>query len=341
MDPTTKRRLGRTALSVTQLGLGSAALGNLFRVVPKDEALAVVREAFAAGIRTFDTAPYYGHGLSERRMGSVLRGLPRADYVLSTKVGRVLEPLRGRPLSAVAHTGYVEPLPFEPVFDYTRDGVMRSFESSLERLGVERIDVLLLHDLGRMTHGDRHAAYFRDAMSGGYRALDELRRAGTIGAIGLGVNEIEVCLEAMEHGDFDCFLLAGRYTLLEQRALDDLFPRCVERGISIVLGGPYNSGLLTGRPRAGATWNYAPAPQEVLDRAVRLHEVCRSHGVALEAAALQFPLYHPAVATVIPGSRSVAELRSNLAHFATEIPPALWRDLKSEGLVRRDAPAGV
>lgn len=341
MDPTQRRRLGRTSLAVTQLGLGGAALGNLFRVVAEEEATAVVREALDAGIRYFDTAPYYGHGLSERRIGAVLRGVPRSEYVLSTKVGRVLIPLGDRPLASVAHTGYVEPLPFEPVFDYSYDGVKRSFESSLERLGVDRIDVLLLHDLGRMTHGDRHAGYFRDAMTGGYRALDELRSAGAIGAIGLGVNEIEVCLEAMEHGDFDCFLLAGRYTLLEQNALDDLLPRCVARDVSIVLGGPYNSGLLTGQPKPGATWNYAPAPPEVIARATRLYEICRAHDVALEAAALQFPLFHPAVATVIPGSRSVAELRANLFHFATEIPAALWRDLRSEKLVREDAPTGA
>jgi len=341
MNATDLRPLGRTSLRVTQFGLGGAALGNLLRVVAEDEAIAVVRSARAAGIGYFDTAPYYGHGLSERRMGSVLRDLPRDSYVLSTKVGRLLVPLGDRPLSTVAHTGYVDPLPFEPVFDYSYDGVMRSFESSLSRLGVGRIDLLLIHDIGRMTHGaDHHAETFETAMTGGYRALDELRRDGRIGAIGLGVNEIEVCIEAMDRGDFDCFLLAGRYTLLEQRALDQLLPRCDKRRISIILGGPYNSGLLTGRPSPNSTWNYAPAPRDILERAERLYQVCRAHKVSLESAALQFPLFHPAVSTVIPGSRSVAELAANLEHMAVRIPSSLWRDLKTEGLVRPDAPTG-
>lgn len=341
MNATDLRPLGRTQLRVTQFGLGGAALGNLFRVVAEDEAIAVVRAARAAGIGYFDTAPYYGHGLSEQRMGSVLRELPRNSYVLSTKVGRVLVPLRDRPLSTVAHTGYVDPLPFEPVFDYSYDGVMRSFESSLVRLGVARIDILLIHDLGRMTHGaDRHAETFETAMTGAYRALDELRRDGRIGAIGLGVNEIEVCIEAMDRGDFDCFLLAGRYTLLEQRALDQLLPRCDKRRVSIILGGPYNSGLLTGRPSPNATWNYAPVPRDILERAERLYQICRAHQVSLESAALQFPLFHPAVSTVIPGSRSVTELAANLEHMAVRIPSSLWRDLKTEGLVRPDAPTG-
>jgi D-threo-aldose 1-dehydrogenase len=340
MNPTDLRPLGTRGLRVTQFGFGGAALGNLLRAVGDDDAAESLASALALGVKYFDTAPYYGHGLSEQRMGQALAGRPRDTFVLSSKVGRVLVPWRAGQTKPRADTGYVDTLPFDPEFDYSYDGVMRSYESSLKRLGVERIDVLLIHDIGRMTHGDQHAALFDVAMRGAYRALDELRAAGAVKAIGLGVNEIEVCLEAMEHGDFDCFLLAGRYTLLEQRALDQLLPRCERRNVSIILGGPYNSGLLAGRPQAGATWNYAPAPPEVLARAQRLHDVCNAHGVALAAAALQFPLFHPNVSSVIPGVRNASELRQNLAYMSERLPAVLWRDLKTQGLVRSDAPTG-
>ncbi len=335
MNPTAKRALGTRGLEVTQFGLGSAALGNLFRTVDDESARDTIEFAFESGLNYVDTAPYYGHGLAEHRVGDVLRGKARDSIVLSTKVGRRLVPQRGRSLP---DTGYVSALPFEPVFDYSYDGVMRSYEDSLQRLGTDRIEILLIHDIGAMTHGAKNDGLFETAMTGGYRALDELRRNGDIRAVGLGVNEIEVCLAAMDRGHFDCFLLAGRYTLLEQRALDELFPRCVRTKTSIILGGPYNSGLLTGEPKPGATWNYAPAPKEVLARAHRLYEVCQSHGVPLEAAALQFPLFHPCVSSVIPGSRSRNELSANLRFFATPTPAALWRDLSSLGLIRSDAP---
>ena len=335
MNPLDRSPIGRTPLRVTRFGLGGAALGNLFQKVDEATARRTLDLAFDRGLRYVDTAPYYGHGLSEHRIGEALRGRERSEFVISTKVGRLLRPLRGRPMP---DTGYVDTLPFEPVFDYGYAAVMRSFEDSLQRIGTDSLDILLVHDIGRMTHGDRHPELFRALMSGGYRALDELRSAGVVKAIGLGVNEIDVCLEAMDHGRFDCFLLAGRYTLLEQRALDELFPRCVRDGVSIILGGPYNSGLLTGEPKVGANYNYAPAAREIVERAHRLYEVCRNHGVPLEAAALQFPLFHPAVATVIPGARNDRELGGNLEFFATPIPPALWRDLKSAGLLRPDAP---
>lgn len=335
MNPLDRSPIGRTPLRVTRFGLGGAALGNLFQKVDEATARRTLDLAFDRGLRYVDTAPYYGHGLSEHRIGEALRGRERSEFVISTKVGRLLRPLRGR---AMPDTGYVDTLPFEPVFDYGYAAVMRSFEDSLQRIGTDSLDILLVHDIGRMTHGDRHPELFRALMSGGYRALDELRSAGVVKAIGLGVNEIEVCLEAMDHGRFDCFLLAGRYTLLEQRALDELFPRCVREGVSIILGGPYNSGLLTGEPKVGANYNYAPAAREIVERAHRLYEVCRGHGVPLEAAALQFPLHHPAVATVIPGARNDRELGGNLEFFSTPIPPALWRDLKSAGLLRPDAP---
>ena len=226
-----------------------------------------------------------------------------------------------------------------PFYGYSYDGVMRSVEESLSRLGCASIDVALIHDVGALTHGAAaHAAIFETALGGGYRALDELRRAGDIAAVGLGVNEWEVCLEAMERGSFDCFLLAGRYTLLEQGALARLLPACEERGISVIVGGPYNSGILASEPGPDSRYDYAPAGAEILDRARRIAAICRSHRVPLQAAALQFPLLHPAVASVIPGARSKAEVEENAAFVRHPLPPALWEDLKRAGLLAPDAP---
>ncbi|BBE72169.1 aldo/keto reductase [Oharaeibacter diazotrophicus] len=330
-----RRPLGRSGLGVTAYGFGGAPLGNLFRTVPRADAEALLEAVWAAGFRFFDTAPFYGFGLSERRLGDVLRDKPRGDFVLSTKVGRVLKP---NPGDHPARADYVDALPFEPVYDYSYDGVMRSFEHSLQRLGLDRVDVLLMHDIGRVTHGDAHEETFRIAMDGGARAMDELRRSGAVSAIGLGVNEWQVCEAAMDHLDWDCFLLAGRYTLLEQEALASFLPRCEKVGASIVVGGAFNSGILATGPVPGARYNYAPAPAEILERVGRIEAVCRRHGVALPAAALAFPLTHPAVACVIPGMASPRELDANLALLAAAIPSALWADLKAEGLMRPDAP---
>ena len=325
------RELGRTGLSLTELGLGCAAMAGNHRAVADEDIAGAIDEGLSRGVRFVDTAPFYGFGRSERFVGDALRPLD-GGYVLSTKAGRRLEPGAAPEFDARDWPGA---LPFTPVYDYGYDGVMRSYEDSLQRLGLPRIDVLLLHDIGEMQHGaERNAALFADAMDGGYRALDELRSAGDVGAIGLGVNEREVCLAALERGDWDCFLLAGRYTLLEQAPLDDLFPRCAERGAGIILGGPYNSGILAG----GDTWNYAKAPAEVVDKAKRIARVCESHGVPLQAAALRFPLGSALVASVIPGPRSRAEARQNAEWFGHEIPASLWTDLVGEGLVREDAP---
>lgn len=330
-----RRPLGRSGLEVTAYGFGGAPLGNLFRTVPRADAEALLEAVWAAGFRFFDTAPFYGFGLSERRLGDVLRDKPRGDFVLSTKVGRVLKP---NPGDHPARADYVGALPFEPVYDYSYDGVMRSFEHSLQRLGLDRVDVVLMHDIGRVTHGDAHEETFRVAMDGGARAMDELRRSGAVSAIGLGVNEWQVCEAAMDHLDWDCFLLAGRYTLLEQEALASFLPRCEKAGASIVVGGAFNSGILATGPVPGARYDYAPASAEILERVGRIEAVCRRHGVALPAAALAFPLTHPAVACVIPGMASPRELDANLALLAAAIPSALWADLKAEGLMRPDAP---
>ena len=318
-------------IELPKLGMGCAPLGGLLEKVTQQAATATLEAALAAGIRYFDTAPFYGFGLSERRVGDMLRDRP--DTLLSTKVGRLLA--KGAWENPAEH-GWPAALPFHHVYDYGYDGVMRSYEDSLQRLGMDRIDVLFVHDIGAFTHSDpeEEQRHFRDAMSGGYRALDELRRAGDVRAIGIGVNEIDVSMRTLEHGDWDVFLLAGRYTLLEQDPLDALFPACERLGTSIVVGGPYNSGILVG----GETWNYAAAPEDMRQRVAAMRDVCAAHGVPLPAAALQFCLAHPVVSTVIPGARTAAEFRETVAWIEMTIPAALWSDLKSAGLLAAAAP---
>jgi D-threo-aldose 1-dehydrogenase len=277
-----------------------------------------------------DTAPFYGFGRSEHFVGAGIRG--KENIVLSTKAGRLL---KKEPIPADLQADWPGSFPFNPVYDYTYDGVMRSYEDSLQRLGVDKIDVLLLHDIGEMQHGpELNKKLFADAMSGGYKALDELRSSGEIQAIGLGVNEREVCIAAMEHGHWDTFLLAGRYTLLEQDPLHNLLADCEKTGTGIILGGPYNSGLLAG----GDTWNYAKAPADIMAKAQAIAKVCESHNVPLAAAALQFPLGHPLVASVIPGARSQLEMEQNIEMFDMTIPSSLWTDLQNEKLLDADAP---
>jgi D-threo-aldose 1-dehydrogenase len=329
------RNLGKTALRVTELGFGGAPLGNLFAVVTEPNAQAGLKAAWDNGCRFFDTAPYYGYGLSERRVGDALREKKRDQYVLSTKIGRLITPglhTRGE------GTAFETPMPFGAKYDYGYDATKRSLEDSLQRLGLDRIDVALIHDIGREQHGDDHPRHMCDAMEGGYRALAELKKSGQIGAIGLGVNEVAVCEEAMGHGDFDCFLLAGRYTLLEQAPLDRFFPACQKRNISIIVGGPFNSGLLARVGQPDATYNYGAVPDEVARRAAALHEVCARHNVPLPAAAIQFPLAHPVVAAVIPGARNAAEVASHWQWVKQKIPAALWDDLRASALLHREAP---
>lgn len=295
-----KRRIGRTSVEVTELGLGCATLGGSRIGVSRQEAEAIVAAAWAAGVSYIDTAPYYGVGQAERCVGDAMRWVPRDEWVLSTKVGRLLRPRR----TAAEESDRRHPLPFNAVYDYSYDGVLRSFEDSLQRLGLARIDILYVHDIGAMQHGDAHPQLMRNLRDGGYRALENLRAAGTVRAIGIGVNEREVLLEALDWGEWDAFLLAGRYTLLEQAPLDDLLPKCEKAGTSIVVGGPLNSGILAGRD----TWNYEKAPSEIVTRVNAIEAFCDSHRVPLAAAALQFPLAHPAVAAVIPGPRNVEEV---------------------------------
>jgi D-threo-aldose 1-dehydrogenase len=329
------RPLGRTGLRVSQIGFGGAPLGNLFAALSETAAAAAVAGAVESGIRLFDTAPLYGHGLSEHRIGTALRHRRRDEFVLATKVGRLL-----RPDPAAEGGLYRDIPPFATVYDYSYDGVLRSVEDSLQRLGLARIDIVHIHDVDVWTHKSQAAtdARFAEAMAGGYRALLRLREEKAIGAIGVGVNEWQACQRFAEAGDFDCFLLAGRYTLLEQEALDSFLPLCVRRNIAVIIGGPFNTGILATGATPGATYNYHPAPESVKQRVRRIESVCRDHGVALASAALQFPLHHPAVAAVIPGARSAGEVASNVATFEAPIPPALWQALKREGLLHQDAP---
>ena len=326
------RNLGKTAVRVTEIGFGGAPLGNLFAAVADPDAQASLRTAWDSGCRYFDTAPLYGFGLSERRVGDALRDKPRGQFVLSTKVGRLLRP------GAERDTPFQTPMPFHAAFDYSYDGAMRSVEHSLQRLGLERIDVALIHDLATDWLRDEYPTHLRTAMDGAYRALVELKASGQIGAIGLGVNEVSACEQAMARGDFDCFLLAGRYTLLEQGALDHFFPECEKRGISIIIGGPFNSGLLARVGKPDATYTYGAVPPEIAERAVALLEACSRHNVPLPAAALQFPLAHPVVAAVIPGARNAAEVASHWQWARLAIPAALWDDLRESGLLDPRAP---
>ena len=325
------RQVGRTPLQLTVLGLGTGTLGGHRIPVTRDEGEAVVRAAWGAGVRYFDTAPFYGFGKACRIVGDALREMPRQDWVLSSKAGRLL-----RPQTTAGVPGALRrPMPFEDVFDYSYDGIMRSFEDDLQRLGLARIDILYVHDIGARQHGkDAHLGIMRTFRESGYRALERLRSSGELGAIGIGVNEWEVLLEAIDWGDWDVFLLAGRYTLLEQMPLYDLLSQCLRSGISVVIGAPFNTGVLAGRE----TWNYRPAPPEVVSRVKKMRAICDSHQVPLVAAALQFPLAHPAVAAILPGPRNVDEFETNAKLLRYPIPPALWADLRNAELLHPDAP---
>ncbi len=324
MNPAERVPLGRTSLSITRLGLGTAPLGGMYRAVEDREAHAVAIQAWDAGLRFFDTAPLYGFGLAERRLGDIMRDRPRHELTLSTKVGRLLEE-SGSPEPGQSWHGAPS---LNPVFDFSYDGVMRSFEASLERLGLERVDILHIHDPD---------AHFNEALTGAYRALDKLRGEKLTGAVGAGMNQAEMLARFARSADFDCFLLAGRYTLLDQIGLTELLPLCLEKVIAIIVGGAFNSGILAD-PSPDAHYNYGPVPIAILERAMRLQEVCARHEVPLKAAALQFPFGHPAVAGVLIGPRSTPELEDNLAMFRVEIPADLWVELKAERLLSEEVP---
>lgn len=328
---------GRT-LSFSEIGTGTAPLGNLYDAIDEATAQETLAAAYAAGSRYFDTAPLYGFGLAERRLGTFLRNQRADDITLSTKAGRLLKVGRRDPNLQPAQ--WFDVPSREIVYDYTYDGIMRSFEASMERLGVDRADILYGHDIDVFTHKSQDAAMActRQFLDSGHKAMLELREAGHIDAFGLGVNEWQVCQYVAERAEIDLFLLAGRYTLLEQEALETMLPLCEQRGIGVVIGGPYNSGILATGAKPGAYFNYVPAPPEILERVAKIEKVCAAHGVGLREAALRFPLAHPAVVSIIPGSTTPEQIADTVRALKADIPPAFWQDLKREGLVRRDAP---
>lgn len=330
MKASETRKLPRCDLSLSVIGLGCAQMGNLYRVTPYEEARGAFSAAWDAGIRYFDTAPYYGYTRSERRLGTMLTDLERQDYVVSTKVGRVMHP--DDSVGAVSD-GYAAPLPFRPVYDYTYDGVMRSFEDSRQRLGIYAPDILFIHDIGTVTHGEKNAHYWSQLTGGGFKALGELRDQGLVKAVGLGVNEFEAIRDAMQVFDIDVAMLAGRYTLLEQESLS-FMDDCAAAGVAIVAAGVFNSGLLAGNRK----FNYEDAPENVLAQVDRLDAVCREMNVSLQAAALQFPMAHKAVVSVVSGARNASQISSNVASFEEDIPVAFWAELRTRGLVGEGVP---
>lgn len=335
MNPSTKFKFGRVNLEVTGLSFGTAPIGNIFRPIDEETSDGMVQAAWNAGIRYFDTAPYYGHGLSELRCGYSLRWHKRDEFVLSSKVGRRLVPAKR---SEIDFFPWIDASPFNLEFDYTYDGTMRAFEDSIQRMALERMDICFIHDIDVFTRGDEQPEVFREAMDGCWRALAQLRDEGTLKAIGVGVNEWQVCHEALKQRDFDCFLLAGRYTLLEQEALNEFLPLCEDRGAAVVVGGGFNSGILATGAVPGAKYNYSPAPQRVLDRVSNIEAICARHDVPLPAAAMQFVVAHPAIPSFIAGTRTVDQLERNIEWFSRPIPPDFWAELKHEGLLRPDAP---
>jgi D-threo-aldose 1-dehydrogenase len=318
--------LGRRGLRISRLGLGTAPLGNLFTEVPESDADATVDAALAGGITFLDTAPHYGLGVAERRLGRRLARLPRERFVLSTKVGRLVRPLEAG--ETADPEGFVATPAAKRVWDFSRDGVRRSLDESLDRLGLDRVDVALVHDPDQHEH---------EAAGQALPALAELRDQGVVGAIGAGMNQAEMLTRFVRELELDLVLMAGRYSLLDQRALGELLPVCAERGVAVVIGGVFNSGLLAD-PRPGATFDYAPAPPELVERAGRLQAVCARHGVPLRAAALAFPFGHPAVASVLVGARTAAEVQDAVAMAGRPVPAELWTELVAEGLLPDHVP---
>ncbi len=335
---------GNSGVLLSGLGFGAAPIGNLYQALDDDQAQATVAAAIEAGISYLDTAPHYGFGLSESRLGQALKQLSSAQPIsISTKVGRLLVPSDSK--AAIRH-GFANAPALEPLFDYSYDGVMRSFTESLNRLQVERVDILFAHDLGPLTHGADHPARFREFMEGGYRAMCELKAAGLVKGIGLGTNEWQICEAALRHGDFDGFLLAGRYTLLEQGACETFLPLCAQRGASVIVGGPFNSGILaTGvlspavaSGRQPLYYNYEPAPQAIIDRVAAIERVCNSFQVPLAAAALQFPAAHPQICSVLAGFASPEQVQQASEWMNTPIPDECWLQLRAQGLLHPAVP---
>jgi D-threo-aldose 1-dehydrogenase len=331
------RSLGRTGLQVSALGIGGAPLGDIYERLDDATAIATVEAAAEAGITLFDTAPLYGQGSSEHRFGTALRRRPTGSFVLSTKVGRVLHPA---PAGRTKTTRFIGGLEFDVTHEYTYDATMRSFEASLHRLGLPKVDVLLIHDADAWSHGPEEGPKkYKEAMEGAHKALVELREQGVIKGFGIGTNDIVYAAKYLRDGDFDCMLMAGRYSLLEQPGLAEVLPLAAEKNVGVMLGGVFNSGILATGPIANATYNYTPAPPEIVNKVTKINNVCKSHGVALPTAGIHFSLGHAAVSSVVLGAVKPDEVHRNADAMRAEVPAALWADLKSEGLLNPDAPA--
>ncbi|HWJ75722.1 MAG TPA: aldo/keto reductase [Kaistia sp.] len=325
-----KRRLGRTDLEVTTLSFGCGGIGNLYQAVTRADAEATLQTAWDGGVRYFDAAPRYGHGLAERRLGDFLRDKPQGSYVVSTKVGRLLKAV---PENEVPDYGFADPLPFRADYDYSYDGVMRSVEFSLARLGLNRVEILFVHDIGVLTHGaEENARHFRDLMDGGMKALDELKSSGAVKAIGLGVNEVEVCLETMARTPIDCILLAGRYTLLDRSAEKELLARCREAGTSLVIGGVFNSGILATGAKPGAHFDYEAPSEDIVRRVNGMEAIAARYGISLAGAAMAFPMMSDVVATVLVGTAKPSSMKRNLDQFGETIPEAAWAEFDALAL---------
>jgi D-threo-aldose 1-dehydrogenase len=328
------RILGKSGVSVTTLGFGTAPLGDLYAIADEATAIATIETALRAGMGLVDTSPLYGHGLAELRLGAALRRVPDAKPAISTKIGRVMDPWRPRGDGS----GYTGGVKHAARFDYSHDGALRSLEQSMLRLGVDRIDIALIHDLNVATHGAALDARFDEARNGAFKALARLRDEKVVKAVGVGVNDWEMCVRFARAADIDCVLLAGRYSLLEQPAAVEFLPLARERNIGVMLGGVFNSGILATGPVPGAMYNYRPAPPDIHAKVAKIDAVCRSHGVTLRDAAQRFPLAHPAVSCLVLGAVTPSEVEAQLASFAKPIPAALWADLKNQGLLARDCP---
>jgi len=339
MNPSITRKLGLTGLDVTAFGMGSAPMGDLWERLPEERVTKAFDAAYDGGVRYFDTAPWYGNTLAEHRLGAFLRRLPQQKFTISTKVGRVYR--RPKTLDEQPIGPWTGGLPFILRFDYSYDGIMRSYEDSLQRLGLPRVDLLVIHDIDKLYHGDDtgiEACFQQLETGGGIRAMEALKSSGEIKGFGAGINDTPTITHFLDRLDLDFFLVAMPYTLVDQAPLDEAFPRCADQGVGVIIGSPYASGILATGAIDGAKYNYAPASQEILAKVRGIEAVCQRHGVPLQAAALQFPLYHPSVAAIIPGAVSADEVEQNLSYFKTEIPEDCWAELKAEGLLRVDAP---
>lgn len=330
-----KRQLGKTKLYVTEMGFGGAPIGNLHRALSNDDAYQTIDAAWQGGIRYFDTAPQYGHGLSEHRLGRYSHERPRDQFVLSTKVGKVLTASRNS--IKTDEPWFIKPLPNKVHYDYTRAGILRSIEDSLQRLRLGHIDIVHIHDLDRLVLGDDFSRYFKQTMESGVKALEELKKEKIIDAFSLGIKEWQVCAEALKYAEFDCFMLQDNYTLLDQDALDFL-DTCHRRKISVLLAGPFSSGILVKGAVAGARYNYVPASDSILKRVQAIETVCQKFDIPLPAAALQFPLRHPAIASVVTGMRTAEQAKKNLAWLSIEIPELFWETLKERKIIPEHAP---